>query len=66
MLEKLVKKSNLNDVFIILITSIAMIAIWRGMWGLMDLYLIPENYLFSQIASVILGITILLIMSEIK
>lgn len=66
MLERLVKKSNLNDVFIILITAIAMIAIWRGMWGLMDLYLIPENYLFSQIASVILGITILLIMSEIK
>ena len=66
MLEEIVKKANLNDVGIILISSIAIVSFWRGMWGLMDMYLIPRNQVLSLVVSVIIGITILILISLYK
>ena len=42
-----------------LITGIAVIAFWRGLWGLMDLYLFPENEILSYFISALLGVLIL-------
>jgi len=48
-------KSNLK----LLVLAIAIVAVWRGVWGLMDLYLFPENEMFSFISSIIIGVLIL-------
>ncbi len=37
----------------------SVVAFWRGTWGLMDLYLFPDNPTLSHSASLLLGIGIL-------
>jgi len=34
------------------------ILFWRGLWGLMDVYLFPNNQVLSYLASSLLGMTI--------
>jgi hypothetical protein len=46
-------------IFTILI-AFAIVAFWRGTWGLLDVYLFPENYALSSLISVATGIIILL------
>ncbi len=41
------------------IIAFAVIAFWRGIWGLMDLYLFPDNYELSLWTSLIIGLVIL-------
>ena len=43
----------------ILLIAIAVVLFWRGAWGLMDLYVFPENTLLSYITSLVLGLVIL-------
>ena len=66
MLEKILKRANLFDVLIIFIASIAIVAFWRGAWNLFDRFLFPENFVMSQIISIVLGVFILLILSRYK
>jgi len=66
MLERILKKTSLIDVPIVLIAAIAIVAIWRGTWNLMDVYLIPQNFVYSQIASIMFGVLILIIISWVK
>lgn len=39
----------------------AVVMFWRGMWGLLDLYLFPDNPAISYITSLIVGFVILII-----
>ncbi len=43
-----------------LILGFAIVAFWRGAWGLMDVYLLPENPAASYGVSIFAGIIILL------
>ncbi len=43
----------------ILATATAVVLFWRGIWGLLDHYLFPENPLLSYLISVLLGLFIL-------
>lgn len=43
------------------VTGIAIVIFWRGMWGLLDLYLFPGQPTLSYAASVIIGLGILYI-----
>ena len=65
MLERILKKTTLIDVPIIIISALAVVGIWRGSWNLMDTYLIPENFVQSQIASILFGVLILIILSRV-
>lgn len=47
--------------FYFLITGIGVIFVWRGVWGLLDLYFFPGNEVFSIFASVVIGLVILFI-----
>ena len=38
---------------------VAVVAMWRGLWGLMDLYLWPDNPKRSNWASFIIGLVII-------
>jgi hypothetical protein len=66
MLESFIKKTNLNDIGIILIASFAIVAFWRGTWNLMDKFLFPNNFVLSQFISIGIGLLILGILSKIK
>lgn len=39
----------------------ALIFLWRGAWHLMDLWLFPQNPLWSNLASLVLGAFLLLV-----
>ena len=53
-------ESKHQTVFAVII-AFAVIAFWRGVWGLLDKYLFPQNELLSLWASVFLGLGILLL-----
>ncbi len=52
------KKQKSSFLHIILI-AMAVVLFWRGAWGLMDLYVFPENDLLSYVVSLVVGIGIL-------
>jgi len=39
--------------------GIAVVSFWRGAWGLMDIYLFPENPTISFLASFLIGFIVL-------
>ena len=41
--------------------SIAVVLVWRGVWGLLDLYFIPENPFLSYSVSCLIGVILLYI-----
>ena len=47
------------------IIAAAVIAFWRGLWGLMDIYLFPDNYALSLWISLIAGLVILFILHKV-
>jgi len=54
------KLKSKNKVVFALIIGIAVILFWRGVWQLADLLIFPNNALFSNISSLIIGLIILL------
>ncbi len=42
-----------------LLIDVGAIMIWRGVWGLMDLYLFPERAQLSFVISIIAGLLLL-------
>jgi len=52
-------KEHLKKVFFTVLMAFAIVSFWRGVWGLMDLYLFPENLFLSFSLSVLIGIVLL-------
>jgi hypothetical protein len=63
MLEKVFEKANSIDILIIVVTSLAVVSFWRGVWGLMDVYLFPEDPTLSFLISIIIGLAMLLVIA---
>lgn len=54
------KKETFTHHFVtVVLTAAAVVFFWRGIWGLTDLYLFPENSALSYLVSVFLGLVIL-------
>ncbi len=53
------KKISVKKVIFAIIIGFAVVSFWRGVWGLMDLYLFPDNLVLSLSVSVLLGMIIL-------
>jgi len=66
MLESILKRSNWKDFMLILISAISIIMIWRGVWNLLDAFLVPNDFVGSQIVSIVAGLWILMILSRYK
>lgn len=64
MLETIFEKTKFKDVPLIIIASIAIVSFWRGIWHLSDIIIYPNDYLKSSIASIIIGIVILLLIAS--
>ena len=50
---------NLKKMMLTLVIAFAIVSFWRGVWGLMDLYLFPDNLLVSFAVSIMAGIVII-------
>jgi len=53
------ERRSLRKVFNTVILAFAIVAFWRGSWGLMDEFLFPNNHRLSLWISLFLGIFIL-------
>jgi hypothetical protein len=60
-LEKEVRKEKkyAEKVLLTLVVAFAIVSFWRGVWGLQDTYLFPNNYQLSVWMSLFIGIAIL-------
>lgn len=52
-------KNKINKFIYSLITGLAMVSFWRGVWGLLDYYLFPNNEPLSYLVSFLIGLIIL-------
>lgn len=59
MLKNLVNLKKHHQLFFSLIIMSGMISLWRGIWGLLDIYFIPGNPTLSFSLSVALGIAVI-------
>lgn len=48
-----------HPLYRVLSIAIAVVFFWRGVWGLMDLYIFPDNLTLSYIISLVIGLGIL-------
>ena len=58
------KKSSISlkptkTFFSMLVVAVAVIFIWRGVWNLLDEYLLPDNWVLSNVLSIVIGLLIL-------
>ena len=53
------KKRNFKKISYTILIAFAIVSFWRGVWGLMDVYLFPNNYILSLSISVLIGLIIL-------
>ena len=58
------KLTKFEKLIRIIIIATAVVLFWRGVWGLADILLIPDNYLISSIISIIIGLGLLIITHE--
>ena len=48
-----------HQTILAIILAFAVISFWRGVWGLLDELLFPNNYILSLSLSIIIGLVIL-------
>lgn len=53
------KKKSFRHIFYIILIAFAIVSFWRGVWQLSDMYLFPNNYLLSNLISLVMGVLIL-------
>ena len=53
------KKIYVKGTLYAVIIGFAVIAFWRGVWGLLDIFLFPNDYVLSLVSSLIIGVIIL-------
>jgi len=58
------KKKYIRKVLFTILISFAVILFWRGIWGLADFYLFPNNYHLSLWVSLGIGLLILLLVED--
>jgi len=66
MLENILRRASLKDVLIVLVGAVAIIGVWRGVWNLLDKFLLVNHFVLSQAVSIFIGILILWLLSKYK
>lgn len=61
MIKKISQMKSKHQIAFAILIAFAVISFWRGVWGLMDEYLFPNNYQLSLCTSLVLGIIILVL-----
>jgi len=60
MFKKVARLESWQQVLWALVIGFAVISFWRGIWGLLDIYLFPDDFVFRSWASTIIGAVILI------
>ena len=60
MYNKFKRMSNFKQILSALLIGFAVVSFWRGVWELLDLYLLPKNHELSVWVSLVIGIVILI------
>lgn len=60
MFTRISKMGAKHQTIFAIIIAFAVIAFWRGLWGLMDEYLFPADYRLSLWVSLVVGLAILI------
>lgn len=55
-----------SNIFHILLIGTAAVMVWRGAWGLMDLYVFPNDPTLSYVLSLIVGLLILIVTQKLE
>lgn len=58
---KKLKLSRFKKTVKILIDFLGILILWRGAWGLFDIFIFPGNQLYSYVASIIIGVILITI-----
>ncbi len=61
MFKKISQMKSRHQLAFAILIAFAVVSFWRGVWGLLDEYLLPNNYQLSLWISVVLGIVILIV-----
>lgn len=59
MFHRIKKLKPFKQALFALLIGFAVVAFWRGAWGLMDIYIHPNNYELSSWISILVGLFIL-------
>lgn len=59
MIKKLANLKKHHQLFFSFVILIGVVCLWRGIWGLLDIYLSPNNPPLSFTLSIIVGTTII-------
>ena len=59
MLKRYRRFKKRHKVLHILLVAIAVVMFWRGAWGILDTYFLPDNLLASYLASIFVAFVIL-------
>ena len=59
MYSKFKQMGSFKQILFALLIGFAVVSFWRGVWGLLDLYLLPNNQPVSLWISIIVGVVIL-------
>ena len=65
MYKKFRKMGYFRQIIFALLAGFAIVAFWRGVWGLLDVYLLPNNAALSMWASVAIGVIILIVTHDV-
>ncbi len=60
MFKKIQELETHHQVIFALMIAFALVSFWRGMWGLLDIYLLPESPTLSLWVSVVIGVVVLI------
>ena len=61
MLKNFKKMQEKHQVICAIFIAFAVVSVWRGFWGLMDVYILPDNYHLSSWISLVVGLGILVV-----
>ncbi|MFC1647942.1 hypothetical protein ACFL1B_00630 [Nanoarchaeota archaeon] len=61
MLSHLARLEAKHQIIFAILIAFAVISIWRGLWGMWDFYIYPNNYELSLWISFVVGLVILLL-----
>jgi len=59
MYSKFKRMGSFKQILFALLIGFAVVSFWRGVWGLLELYLLPNNQAVSLWISIIIGVVIL-------
>ncbi|MBU2100354.1 hypothetical protein KKG83_01920 [Candidatus Micrarchaeota archaeon] len=61
MIKKFHELETKHQLVVALLVAFAVVSFWRGVWGLMDVHLIPQDIHISYWASLIIGLFVLIL-----